>query len=341
MTWNRAVAHEQHHLAIRCGQARAQRGADGVADRAVEGLADELGPFRHQGLGRAEEGHAGLGDDHGAGLQEVADPIEEAADRQRPVRLGLEPDRPPVRAALGGPLDIQRRRVPVPEPARQPEDEFAERDVRVDVPLDLDRSIIGADGPILGQFDGEPAGVEVGRQGPELEHAIRLLDPLAHVVAAAIALVKADELGMALIEHRLAQHHGGVRQACPREEVGELVLQPVADQLHVPDDHRLDGGIQHGRGFLERFLKRLRVAGRLARRLEGARRRAPHPHDVGRQRQIDGLLVYQACREHAVDLRRRGFRGFEERRGRCDARVDVQRDPVIAEGVVQQGAVLM
>ena len=162
----RAVAHEQYDLAVRGGQACSQRGADGVADRAVEGLADELRPFRHQGLGGAEEGHSGLGDDHGAGLEEVADAIEEAADGERAVGLGNKLDRPPVGAAFGGPLDVQGQWVPPPELLRQPDDELAKRDVRVDMPLDLDRVEVGADRAFVGKPDGESAGVEVGGQAP-------------------------------------------------------------------------------------------------------------------------------------------------------------------------------
>ena len=127
MTWNEPSPTKQHDAAVRRGQAGSERGADGVADRAVEGLADELRPLRHEGLGRTEEGNARLGDHHGAGLQEVADPVEEAADGQRPVRLGLEGGRAPVDAALGGALEVQRGGVPFFEPPGETADEVAQR----------------------------------------------------------------------------------------------------------------------------------------------------------------------------------------------------------------------
>ncbi len=45
---------------------------------------------------------------------------------------------------------------------------------------------------------------------PELQNAVGRFDAAADVVAAAVPLVKADELGMALVEHGLAQHHRGI-----------------------------------------------------------------------------------------------------------------------------------
>ena len=142
---------------------------------------------------------------------------------------------------------------------------------------------------------------------------------------------------MAFIEHRLAQHHRGEGKAGFGKQAGKLFLQAVAYQLHVADDHRLEGGIQHRRCFIESLAKRPLIAGRLGRRQERARCRTPHPHDVGWQAQVDGPLLCQASGEHAIDVRRRRFATFEQRRGGRDPRIHLERDLVIAQRVVQQG----
>ena len=203
---------------------------------------------------------------------------------RRPGRVGLERGRAPVDAPLGGVLEVERGGVPLLEPPGKTADEVAQGNGGVDVVLDLDRANIGADGPLLEELDREAAGVEVGRQCPELQNAVGRLDAAADIFAAAVPLVQADELRMRLIENGLAEHHRGVGQTRSLEEVGELLGESEADQLDVADDHRPLRLFQHGRCLVECLAERLRVAqGRLWQRQRPGAAHGIRTTSAGRQ----------------------------------------------------------
>src|SRR5262249_9784536 len=228
------------------GERGAERRRQGVADREIEGLADEANVVVHDKIGRREEGVASLGDDGGVLTDESIDPLHDAADGEGPAWFGDE-------ACVEQPRDAFERWMSEPY-ARHAVGEtrhyVTNPHLLVHVAADLQPPGVGEDHVSAVEPTGVDAEINVTHPGAEAQKSIGALHYVSHLPARDIALVNTDCLRMMLGDDGLAEQRGCDRYAARLDEAAELRHQAVAMQLNAAENHGAACGEKQLQGLI-------------------------------------------------------------------------------------------